>query len=234
MLVTGSARGLGLATACSLKRAGDRVHVQWRRSSQRVDALEAEFPGRVHRADLCERADARGLIDAVLAIDARLDAVVHAVGPYETGALAEQDVGVWRRLAAGNVESAWLVAAAARAALRRSRGALVLFGCATGGRARGWRLAAVYASTKAALGVLARSLAVEEGPHGVRVNVVSPGIVPHPDAAADTLDPERHARIPLGRPGRPEEVAEAVRWLLSESAGYVTGIDLEIAGGWLL
>ena len=222
VLVTGSARGLGLATARRLAAAGDRVHVQWRTSSDATAALATEFEERVHRADL-ERADeARRLVQDVLQREGRLDGLVHAVGAYETGTLAEQDVDAWRRLAASNVESALHVFAAARAALRAARGSCVLFGCAGAGRALGWRQAALYASAKSALGVLARSLAVEEGPHGVRVNLVSPGIIPHAEAAADTLDPERHARIPLGRPGRPDEIAGAVQWLLSEDAGYVT------------
>jgi len=82
--------------------------------------------------------------------------------------------------------------------------------------------------------VLVRGWALEEAPHGVTVNLVSPGHVPHPDAHADTLDPERLGRIPLGRPGTPDDVARAVAFLCSGEAGYTTGTELLVGGGWML
>jgi 3-oxoacyl-[acyl-carrier protein] reductase len=233
-LVTGSARGLGLACARALARRGDRVHVVWRSSSARADALEEAFPGRVHRADLAQPDAARALVAAVTERDGRLDHVVHAVGEYESGPLAGLDPDVLRRLWSSNVESALHVTSAARAALRAHGGSLVLFGAAglAGHRAR--REAAAYTATKSALLVLARSLAVEEAPFGVRVNVVSPGLVPHDGAHPETHDAGRQSAIPLGRAGRPEEVADVVAWLCSDASSYVTGQDLAVAGGWML
>ena len=79
-----------------------------------------------------------------------------------------------------------------------------------------------------------KSWALEEAPHGVRVNMVSPGQVPHEHASEDTLDPARWERIPLGRAGEPAEIAEVVAWLCSPRASYVTGSDVQAAGGYLL
>jgi 3-oxoacyl-[acyl-carrier protein] reductase len=123
---------------------------------------------------------------------------------------------------------------AARPWLRAARGCAVFFGCAGLEGLRARADTALYTAAKTALLVYARSLAREEAPHGVRVNVVSPGIVPHAHAAPDTHDPALHARIPLGRVGRPEDVAAAVRWLASKDAAHVTGQNLDVAGGWLL
>ena len=233
-LVTGSARGLGLAVARLLARRGDRVHVVWRSSSELAQALEVEFPGRVHQADLCDAVAARRTVEAVLARDGRLDHLVHAVGEYVSGPLEGAGATDLRRMLASNVESAFHVLEAARTPLRASRGAVVLFGCAGLETLRARRETALYAAAKSALLVLARSWALEEGPHGVRVNLVSPGVVPHEHAAADTLDAERIARIPLGRAGTPADVAMAVEFLLSARAAHVTGVDLAVTGGWLL
>lgn len=233
-LVTGSARGLGLAVARELAARGDRVHVVWRSSAERAAALEAEFPGRLHRADLTDPSAARSLVDAVGAADGRLDRVVHAVGDFVVGDLEELDVATLKDLFASNVETAWNLVAAARGPVRAARGTWLFFGCAGIAGLRARRRTAGYAAVKTALAVLARSLAVEEAPHGVRVNTVSPGVVPHDGAHPDTFDAARVARIPLGRVGTPEDVARAAAWLLSDASGYATGQDLEIAGGWLL
>jgi len=88
---------------------------------------------------------------------------------------------------------------------------------------------AVYAAAKAALGMLSRNLALELAQYGIRVNSVAPGVIatPRNEADAERLDPE----VPLGRPGRPEEVAGLVAWLCSDEAGYVTGSSYVIDGG---
>ena len=80
--------------------------------------------------------------------------------------------------------------------------------------------------------VFVRSLAKEEASHGVRVNMISPGVVPHDAAHSSTLDPELQAKIPLGRPGTPSEIAAGVHFLTTSR--QVTGQDLGIDGGWLL
>ncbi|HEU5214229.1 MAG TPA: SDR family oxidoreductase [Gaiellaceae bacterium] len=87
----------------------------------------------------------------------------------------------------------------------------------------------VYAAAKAALGMLSRNLALELAPHGIRVNSVAPGVIatPRNEEDAERLDPE----VPLGRPGKPEEVAALVAWLCSEEATYVTGSSYVVDGG---
>jgi len=231
-LVSGSARGLGLAAARRFAQRGEHVHVVWRANGG--DELEREFPGRTHRADLERAEDWRALVEAVLARDGRLDTLVHAVGEYVCGATSAASAPDLRRMLASNVESAFLGFDATRAALRASRGNALFFGCAGLEGLRARQTTAVYAAAKSALIVLARSWALEEAPHGVRVNVLSPGFAPHEHASADTLDAGAWKSIPLGRPARLDEVADAVEWLCSERASYVTGANLDLAGGWML
>jgi 3-oxoacyl-[acyl-carrier protein] reductase len=233
-LVTGSARGLGLAVARRLRERGDRVHVVWRTEGARAEGLVAEFEARAHRADLVDPEGARTLVDAVVALDGRLDHVVHAVGEYVSGPLAETSAADLARMLASNVQSSFQLLEAARAPLRAARGDAVFFGCSglAGFRAR--ESTAVYAAAKSALLVLVRSWAREEAPHGVRVNMVSPGHVPHADAHPDTLEVARLEAVPLGRPGEPADIANAVAFLTSDAAAYTTGTDLLVTGGWML
>ena len=210
------------------------MHVVYRSSAHAAPALEREFPDRVHQADALDPSDVQGLVGDLLERDGRLDTLVHAVGEYATGPLEGFELAELRRMFASNVESAFVVFDACRAALRSSSGSAVLFGCSGNGHAHAWRETAAYASAKTALLTLARSWAVEEAPHGVRINMVSPGHIPHEHAASDTNDPRLWKRIPMGQPGKPEDVAEAAAWLASPAARYVTGVNLEVAGGWML
>lgn len=232
-LVTGGVRGLGLATARELARRGLRVHVAWRSSQDAARGLEREFPGRVHRADLEREDEARALVAAVLARDGRLDQLVHAVGVFHTGRLDELGPAELRALWDNNVGSALATFGAARAALRASRGSALFFGTAGLAGLRGRRSSAAYSAVKTALLVLVRSWSLEEAPHGLRVNLLSPGVIPHAHAAPSSADPALLARIPMGRTGTPAEIARAAAWLGSTEASYVTGTDLEVAGGWL-
>jgi len=233
-LVTGSARGLGLAVARHLRAGGARVHVTWRSEGAAARALRDEFGERAHRADLLSGADAQALAAAVLARDGRLDHAVHAVGEYVSGSLAAGKRADLARMLASNVESAFVLLEAVRPALRAARGRAVFFGTSGLAGLRARRTTAAYAAAKSALLVLVRSWALEEAAHGVTVNLVSPGHVPHADAHADTLDPAAHAAIPLGRAGTPADVARAVEFLLSDGAAYTTGAELTVDGGWML
>ena len=191
-------------------------------------------PGCVRRGDLLDPEDARRVVAEVVEAEGALDAVVHSVGPYQTSPLSETAPETFEAMYQGNVMTAVHVVSAAREHLRRSRGAYVFFGCAGLERWRARTVTSAYIGAKAALLVMVRGLALEEAPHGVRANMISPGFVPHDGAAPDTLSPELQARIPQGRPARMEEVAATARWLVSEEAGHVVGQNLEVAGGWML
>ena len=235
--MTGSARGLGLAAAQRLSEAGLRVHVVWRSSEEQAASLEERFPGRVHRADLSEDGACAALIESVLAIDGAVSHLVHAVGDYEEGSLSKMSTAQLRALFQSNVFTAMEMADAARGALRvaaRGEGdASMLFFGTAGLAGLGARTKTpAYAAAKSALAVLMRSLAREEAEHGVRVNMISPGLIPHAGAHPSTLDPSLHAKIPLGHAGTPSDVADGVHFLTH--ARHITGQDLGIDGGWLL
>lgn len=232
-LVTGGVRGLGLAVARRLRARGDVVHIMYRASRELAAQIEPEFPGRVHSSDAGSADEWGALVARIAQRDGGVDHWVHAVGEYVHGELAGATAVELRRMFASNVDTAFEGLRALRPTLRARGGDAVFFGCAglDGHHAR--RTTAIYTAAKSALLVLARSWAVEEARHGVRVNVVSPGHVPHEHASDDTRDAALWQRIPMGRPGTPDEVAHAVEWLTSPAASYVTGANLDISGGWL-
>jgi NAD(P)-dependent dehydrogenase (short-subunit alcohol dehydrogenase family) len=232
-LVTGSVRGIGLA--CARKLASAAISCT---SCTALQRLGARSRGRVPRPHPPRRFGARGrlaaLISAVIERDGALHHLIHAVGEYVNGSLEAARVDALRHMFASNVETAFLAMQAARERLRASRGDALFFGCAGLAAPRTRRDTALYGAAKSALLVLVRSWAAEEAPHGVRVNMLSPGSIPHAHASADTRDPEHWEKIPLGRPGTPDEIAAAAAWLSSDEASYVTGSNLEATGGWML
>lgn len=230
-IITGSARGIGLGVAKDLASRGWRTHAVYR-SRERLAELEERFPGRVHEADLTRSEDCRRLVSSVLERDGRIDGVVHSVGEYEAGPLEGFDDETFDRLIQSNLTSAFRLTTAVRQSLRDANGSLVYFGCAGLDSLRARSDAAAYVTAKTGLLVFMRSIAKEEAAFGVRANMVSPGLVPHADSSADTQS--LASDVPLGRPGTPEDVAQAVAYLLSAEAAHVTGQNLEVAGGWML
>lgn len=190
---------------------------------------------RFHRTDITD-ADACAALMAQMG-DSGLRSLVHSaaitapMAPVERIAPAE-----WRRILDVNLTGAFLVAQAAIPALRRAKGSAVFIASRAGrtgyaalnASASGTK--AHYAASKAGLLSLVKSLAIELAPDGVRVNAVVPGSIEGAMIPRERW-PELAARIPLGRLGTPDEVAEAVRWLCTEQARYVTGHALDVNGG---
>ncbi|MEM1449297.1 MAG: SDR family oxidoreductase [Planctomycetota bacterium] len=233
-LVTGGDQGIGRGVAEALAEDGWRVHVTYRTPEKGRRAVERLGEERVHEADLVDGAAAARAVEAVIEREGRLDAVVHAVGPYATGPLSETGPETFDAMLRGNLFTAIHVVTAARAHLRAASGAYLFFGCAGLERWRAREVTTAYIAAKAALLVTVRGLALEEAPHGVRANMISPGFVPHEGAAPDTVSTELHERIPIGRAAEMREVTSAARWLLSDDASHVVGQNVEVAGGWML
>lgn len=228
VLIAGGSRGIGLAVARALLAQGDTVRIA-ARASQRLDALRTEFPGCVEAVDLGRAEE----VEAWVARQPGVDALVHCAGDFASGAPSALRSAQLETLFQSNVLSALNSFGAARSGLRASRGAALFFGTAGLAQPRGRRTSAGYSAMKSALWVLVRSWALEEAAHGVRVNLLSPGLVPHDDAEPGTHDVARQAGVPLGRAAGLAEIVGAARWLVGPDSGYVTGVNLEVAGGWL-
>jgi 2,3-dihydro-2,3-dihydroxybenzoate dehydrogenase len=239
-LVTGAAGGIGRAVARLLAEEGARV-VATDLPSEALDAL-ADEGLRTEALDVSDGAAVEALFDRLEAEDGPIDRVASVAGVLSTATVSELTEAEWRRVFAVNADGVFhLGRAAARRMGPRRTGAFVTVGSNAAGVPR--QAMAAYAASKAAATMFTRCLGLELAPLGVRCNVVAPGSTLTPmqtgmwaDASgaerviAGSLDTFKPG-IPLGKLATPEDVAEAVVFLLSDRAGHITMTDLYVDGG---
>lgn len=224
VIITGAGHGIGAATAVRLSRDG------WKVVLADVDGTALENvakPTNGHPAicDVGLEADVQRLVGESLAKFGRIDAIVSNAGINPRGPLSELTLETWNRVLAVNLTAAFLLARAAEGALRDAKGAMVLISSTRAHMSEPDTLP--YSASKGGLVALTHALAMTMAP--VRVNCISPGWID--TGKSGPLTPEDHAQHPVGRVGQTDDIAAAVSYLLSGSAGFITGAELIIDGG---
>ena len=237
-VVTGAGSGIGRAIAIGLAAVGARVAVLGRRAENAVATVaEIERAGGEASAIVCDVGLAASVAEAAERTAEALglcDILVNNAGVIIPGPLETLSLNAWNDAIAINLSSCFLCSQAF-AHQMRPRGRGVLVHVASIGAHYPSAQAGAYSVTKAGVAMLSRQLALEWGPHGIRSNVVNPGMTLTPMTQARYEQPgnidQLNRVIPSGRIGRPEDVAEAVLFLASDRSAYITGQEITVDGG---
>jgi 3-oxoacyl-[acyl-carrier protein] reductase len=237
VLIPGGARGIGRAIGHNLAMQGWDVALCYRKSHDdaqiAVSAVEAAgsaalaLPCDVSTAESCAE-----LVDQVVAWRGRIDALVHAAGPFHRVDLLAETPDGWRSMFANNLDSLFFLAKLVAPMMIEKRwGRIVAFSMANADRLMAQTQITAHYLSKVALLGLVRSLAKALAPHGVTANAISPGFVD--SGSVEMAELKQMAKnIPAGDVGTLDDVVGAALYLLSEQAGYVTGTNIHVSGGW--
>ncbi len=239
-VVTGGSRGIGRAIAGKLAAAGAAVVVNYRSGEEAARAAVAEISAAGGRAiavqaDVSQAAEVETLLARTLQEFGRVDILVSNAGITRDNLLLRMSEQEWDQVLATNLKAAYLCTKAVlRPMVRQRSGRLIYISSVVGLAGNAGQ--ANYAAAKAGLVALAKSTAREVGSRGITANVVAPGFIQTDMTARLPEDVRRRAQeqIALGRFGSPEDVAEAVAFLASDAAAYISGHVLTVDGGMVM
>lgn len=233
-LVTGGSRGIGAAITRGLRAQGWQTAFTYEKNAEAASALARETGALAFQCDNRDAKAVQALRDELMRKWRHLDALVCNAGVAWSGVLQDMPVEAWDNLFDVNVRGAFLYTRACLDDMIHAGQGSIVYVSSMWGQV-GASCEAAYSASKAALIGLTRALAQEVGPSGVRVNCVAPGVIRTDMLNCYTNDDlmELADQTPLNRLGTPEDVANAVLFLCSEQANFITGHVLSVNGGFI-
>jgi NAD(P)-dependent dehydrogenase (short-subunit alcohol dehydrogenase family) len=240
-LITGAASGMGASMARIFAREGAKVvaaDVLDADGREVVTAITQANGAAIYRhLDVTSEEEWKATVDATLAEFGKLDVLVNDAGLSGSAVEDLFETAAWDRLMAVNARGVFLGMKFAIPVMKAAGGGSIVNISSISGITGQEGIHVAYNASKGAVRTLTKAAAVQHGGDNIRVNSVHPGLMPPMRSSGRTADPEVRARllrqVPLGRAGRVEEVANAVLFLASDEASYITGAELWVDGGYL-
>lgn len=241
-LITGGATGIGHRIVKEMAKHQFDLIINYRSNEQEAKALAAFVEKYYQVKTLCVKGDVANIddvneiVDRSLGAFATIDVLINNAGPFvfEYKSLVDYELDEWNYMVNGNLSAVFYLAKRIVPIMRQNKwGRIINFGYHLAETAPGWTQRAAYAAAKTGLVSLTKSLAIEEAPHGITVNMVNLGDIVHPwkEASIQDVAGLDSNNTPIGRLGTGEDIARVVEFLTQERSDFITGAVIPVTGG---
>ncbi len=236
ILITGASSDIGQSVAKELSIHGFNIAAHYYKNLEAVQAIKKQgekndIQVELFCHDLSQSHQAEEMVNAVVDKFGSIDVLINTIGPFYYKDIFEVTPNEWLESINMNLCTAFNVTYFAKKYICEAKGHIINFGFSGVENLKAWEMSTGYCAAKAGIVVLTKSLAKRLAPLGVRVNAICPGLI-EVDTSTEEERQEMAKQIPLGRPGRPSEIAEVVKWIVNESPAYLTGALIPVCGAW--
>ena len=236
-LVTGGSRGIGKSIALSLAKAGANIAICYLKNKAAAEVVVSQIhdigqSAIAIQADLRDENQVQYLFSKITEEYHRLDILVNNVGSFLMKPLGETSLDEWHEMMNSNLNATFYCSRLALGIMRsQGKGHIINIAFANASKVQAYKAVAAYAIAKTGVLILAKSMAKEVAHNGIRVNVVSPGII-STGLIPENVRQDMVRRIPFGHTGAVDDISNAVLFLVSDRSDYVTGAEIVVSGGW--